>query len=125
MMEEIDTPAEMYEYVMYILVNTDLKMDKGKIAAQVGHVTEMIAGKMYVDKLNNSIFENYCKYIHNGRKKVVLKATQSQLEAVMNDLDAVYVIDAGRTQIPSGSMTVVGFYPSNLNKERFKDFKLQ
>ncbi len=30
------------EFVMYIFVNNDLNMGKGKIAAQVGHIVEIM-----------------------------------------------------------------------------------
>ena len=42
----------------------------------------------------------------------------------MHDIDASYIIDEGRTEIPGNSLTVLGFLPSNENKERFKKFRL-
>jgi PTH2 family peptidyl-tRNA hydrolase len=114
---------EENNYVMYILVNSELKMEKGKIAAQVGHAVEMITNT--VNKIvDNNYKDIYKKYLHNGCKKIVLKAKQEELEKHINDKDSVYVIDAGRTQIPAGSLTVVAFLPSDKNKERFRDFKL-
>jgi peptidyl-tRNA hydrolase, PTH2 family len=111
------------EYVMYILVNNDLKMDKGKIAAQVGHAVEMLTNTIpkIADKDYQNIYQSYLKNLH---KKICLKGTQKDLENYMNDNDAVYVIDAGLTQIPKNSLTVVAFLPSNKNKDRFKNFKL-
>ena len=35
------------DYVMYIFVNDDLKMSKGKIASQVGHVVQKIIEDIY------------------------------------------------------------------------------
>lgn len=116
------------EWTLYIIVNAELKMGKGKIASQVGHVTEMIVEKIFNPK--NPIHEskrlitNYKNYAANGRKKIVLKASQQELERLSRESDAIYVIDAGRTQIPANSMTVVGFLPSNRNSDRFKQFKL-
>jgi PTH2 family peptidyl-tRNA hydrolase len=116
------------EYTMYILVNVDLNMSKGKIAAQVGHVTEMIGEHMtsltYESAKVTDILLGYMTYKTSGRKKVVLGGTQKQLEDLSKDADAFVVIDAGRTEVPKDSMTVVGFLPSNTNKSRFEHFRL-
>ena len=37
---------EQEEYATYIIVNNDLNMSKGKIASQVGHLTETIAERI-------------------------------------------------------------------------------
>jgi PTH2 family peptidyl-tRNA hydrolase len=111
------------DYTMYILVNNDLQMGKGKLGAQIGHAVEMITTAVH--KMNNREYiEIYKKYLQSGSKKIVLKASKEDLEMYINDRDSVYVIDAGKTQIPSGSLTAVAFLPSNKNKERFKHFKL-
>ena len=36
----------------------------------------------------------------------------------------MYILDAGRTQIIPGSLTVLGFYPSATMQEQLKNFKL-
>ena len=119
-----------YEYTMYIIVNSDLKMSKGKIGAQVGHAVEMIAQKIYEWYANintpkiKEIILDYKKYLIDGRKKIILKGTQKDLEELKTESDAVHVIDAGRTEIPAGSLTAVAFLPNNKNVERFKNFKL-
>lgn len=119
-----------YEYTMYIIVNSDLKMSKGKIGAQVGHVIEMIAQKIYECYVNintpkmEEIILDYKKYLMDGSKKIILKGTQKELEELKTEFDAEYVIDAGRTEIPAGSLTAVAFLPNNKNGERFKNFKL-
>jgi PTH2 family peptidyl-tRNA hydrolase len=116
------------EYTMYIIVNNDLKMKEGKIASQVGHAVEMIT-----EKLMNFIYEstqskeftiNYMKYSKSGRKKIVLKGTQEQMEQFMKDDDCMHVVDAGRTQVAPNSLTAIAFIPSNKNKKRFECFKL-
>lgn len=116
------------EYAMYVLVNDDLKMGKGKIAAQVGHVTEMMAEHLtslaYESSKVTDDLLGYMKYKTSGRKKVILCGTQKDLENLSKDKDAFVVIDAGRTEVPKDSMTVVGVLPSNKNKDRFKEFKL-
>jgi len=115
------------EYIMYILVNADLGMSPGKTAAQVGHVVEALT-----DRINTSLYEDvttsnlqfaFRKYRKTGHKKVVLAATQAQLNIFKKLHDAEHVIDEGRTEIAPGSLTVVGFLPSNNIKHRFEGFK--
>ena len=116
------------DYTLYVIVNNDLGMGKGKIAAQVGHVVEKIVERIfnmpYVGQNNKNMIDNYKVYTMTGNKKIVLKGTQKDLEELSNERDAVHIIDAGRTQIEAGSLTVVGFLPSNKNKQRFSKFKL-
>ena len=116
------------EYAMYVLVNSDLHMSAGKIASQVAHVAEKIAEKttiaLYEDETTAFVQKAYMIYTKNGRKKVILNGTQKDLESFMNDTDATYEIDPGRTEIPENSLTAVAFFPSNQNKERFHKFRL-
>jgi PTH2 family peptidyl-tRNA hydrolase len=124
-MEETQEPEE---YASYIVVNNDLNMSKGKIASQVGHITESIAERamkiMYESTKSKEFVIDYMKYAKSGRKKIILKGTQEELEELSKEKDAEFIIDAGRTEIAPGSLTVVGFLPSNKNKERFKKFRL-
>jgi peptidyl-tRNA hydrolase, PTH2 family len=116
------------DYTLYVIVNNDLSMGKGKIAAQVGHVIEKIIERIlntpYVNQNNKNLIDNYKIYSKTGNKKIILKGTQKDLEELCNERDAVHIIDAGMTQIEAGSLTVVGFLPSNKNKQRFGKFKL-
>ncbi len=60
-----------------------------------------------------NIINSYIKWKANGfSAKVVLKATQNQLEELMKDPRAHHIRDAGKTQIAPNSLTVVGFYPA-------------
>ena len=82
-------------------------MGKGKIAAQVGHAA-VIAALNAIEK-TPAIFEMWRS---QGQSKVVLKATDSsEIEGILqqaeqNGAPVCKVHDAGRTQIPSGSLTV-------------------
>lgn len=101
------------EYVMYILVNQDLSMGKGKIVAQCCHsVTRMIKTLEY-KKL-----ECYTNWLNNHEPKIVLKASEKELlyciENYSNynkDIFCVHTIDLGRTQIKPNSLTTVVFCP--------------
>lgn len=114
---------------MYVLVNDDLKMGKGKIAGQVGHVvgliTEEIIRKSYeTSKGIPDCYKRYMMWKSTGHAKVILKATQEQIEAMIGEPESIYIRDSGKTQIAPNSMTVLGFYPSAILKNKFKDFKL-
>lgn len=114
---------------MYIFVNDDLKMGKGKIAGQVGHVvgllTEEIIRKSYESpKGVPDCYHRYMEWKATGHSKVVLKASQEQIEQMVGEPESLCIRDAGRTQIAPNSLTVLGFYPSAFLKEKFKDYKL-
>jgi PTH2 family peptidyl-tRNA hydrolase len=114
---------------MYVLVNNDLNMGKGKIAGQVGHVvgliTEEIIRKSYESvKGVPDCYLRYVKWKKTGFAKVILKATQEQITSLIGEPESIHVIDAGRTQIAPNSLTVIGFYPSSELKEKFSEYKL-
>lgn len=120
---------------MYIFVNTDLKMDKGKACAQVGHAVQYVIEELF--DIHIKSFENPTKYLFRGfdrylvwkedfgSAKVTLKATTEQLLELKEMPEARYVIDEGRTQIPKGSLTVVAFFPNYVSSMEFaKKFSL-
>jgi len=106
---------------MYIFVNNDLNMSTGKIASQVGHVVAIIIEYILNNKKSNE-FGRYKEWKKSGQKKIILKATNDDLIDFHNSPESKTIFDAGKTQIKSGSLTVVGFFP-NLHPE-FKKFKL-
>lgn len=114
---------------MYILVNSDLNMSKGKIASQVGHVvgeiTEQIIHKSY--ESSKGIPDCYSRFVRwkkSGNTKIILKANQEQIITMIDEPESVYIIDAGKTEITPNSLTCIGFYPNANLKEKFKNFKL-
>ena len=117
---------------MYIFVNNDLKMDKGKIASQVGHAVQHIVDDIltnYYAGFNTykQIYEDYTIWKnYNGCVKIILKATFEQLLALKELSGSTFVIDAGKTQIDPGSLTVVAFYPKSSKKmeNEFSKYKL-
>jgi PTH2 family peptidyl-tRNA hydrolase len=123
---------EIENYKMYIFVNSELGMGKGKIASQVGHAVHTIIDDIYFNIINGvkkykQIFEDYSIWKEeNGSAKIVLKATTSELEILKKMSYAKYVCDAGKTQIEPGSLTVVIFFPMNSKKLRtdLSSFKL-
>lgn len=99
---------------MYVLVNDDLKMGKGKIAGQVGHVvgliTKEIIRKSY--ETTRGVPDCYARYMvwkATGHTKVILKASQEQIESMIGEPETMYIRDVGRTQIAPNYLTVLGF----------------
>lgn len=113
--------------VEYILVNKDLKMSTGKIAGQVAHAQTLIDQKhngytseCFDPYLGGTLeMEYYHEWFnHNNQVKIILRAKESQLLKAI-EMGGIPVYDNGKTEIPKGSLTVVGFYPqpkSNLEK---------
>lgn len=96
-----------------VVVRTDIKMSKGKLAAQVAHASVIAA------------FESYSKYREwfeewwrTGQKKVVLKVnSENELielyeRALRVGLPASLVADAGLTELPPGTKTAIAIGPA-------------
>jgi len=97
---------------LVLVVNQELKMGKGKIAAQVGHAS--VSATMKAGDRSSQLLE---AWLRSGQKKVCLKIEsaekllQLKSEAERTEIQTVQINDAGKTQIPSGSLTVVAFGP--------------
>ncbi|MGN0098230.1 MAG: peptidyl-tRNA hydrolase Pth2 [Candidatus Methanomethylophilaceae archaeon] len=106
--------APTEEYKLVVLVRNDLKMGKGKIAAQVGHAAVDCA--LYAEKKDKKAFD---AWYNGGQAKVVLKVdsleelTKYMQEARSYGLHTSMITDAGRTQIEPGSVTCVGIGPAS------------
>ena len=113
------TDLEDHAVTMYFVVNTTLKMGKGKIAGQVGHAVETL-----IEDLIQKPTQEYINWKYSLRRKVVLKATESEIKVFLenaakhdksnktiNNDSFIIVKDAGLTQIDPGSLTVLGFVP--------------
>jgi peptidyl-tRNA hydrolase len=113
--------------VMYIFVNSSLKMTKGKACSQVAHVTQLIVEdivrKGYETNPPPRLYFTYMKWRSNCTK-IILKATEDQLRGLMKLEGAMCIVDDGQTQVKPGSLTAVGFPPSSEMGDLAKDFKL-
>mmetsp|Transcript_18333 Transcript_18333/g.27157 ORF Transcript_18333/g.27157 Transcript_18333/m.27157 type:complete len:184 (+) Transcript_18333:88-639(+) len=100
-------------YKMVLVVNTTLKMGKGKIAAQVGHA----AVACYKRSLKQCP-SGLAAWERTGCAKIAVKCDSEQemeniaVAALERDLPCYLVEDAGRTQISAGSRTVLGIGPA-------------
>ena len=101
------------EAKMVIVVRADLKMSKGKAAAQAAHAAVNCA---FASKKKDS--KTFDKWMDSGQRKVVLKVQdERQLFEIKAMADAAGLInsiitDAGRTEIAPGSVTCIGIGPS-------------
>jgi len=102
------------ELKQVILVRNDLKMPKGKLAAQVAHGS--------VEAVVNSDPKLVQKWLKEGMKKVVLKVDslnelKKMLQAAKNEgLKVGWINDAGRTFLEPGTATVLGIGPDEEQK---------
>jgi PTH2 family peptidyl-tRNA hydrolase len=93
------------ELVQYFIVNKDLNMSTGKIAAQVAHVATIVAMEQDDSKMDNS-FVKFINWYKDNQKKVVLQAHQKDLEKLV-EKGFYYIRDNGLTEIQPDSLTCV------------------
>jgi PTH2 family peptidyl-tRNA hydrolase len=106
--------VDMKEFKQMILIRKDLKMSKGKIAAQASHASVAALLKSHKDDLKT--------WKDQGMKKVVL-AVDSKKELLKYKEDAedaglvvALVTDAGMTEVEPGTMTCLGIGPHPVEK---------
>ncbi|KAL5118245.1 hypothetical protein ACEQ8H_003917 [Pleosporales sp. CAS-2024a] len=108
-------PDKHEECKMVLVVRTDLGMTKGKIGAQCGHAT-LACYKHFLRTAPTS--PTLRRWESLGQAKVALQVKSEeelemlQAQALSLGLVAHIIHDAGRTQIASGSATVLGIGPA-------------
>lgn len=104
---------------MVIIVRTDIVMGKGKIAAQCAHAALECYRKATANPKKHYMFKDW---LYNGQPKIVLKvSSEVELLDLVNKAQKVGITtaiirDAGRTQLQSGTISVIGIGPG-LNTE--------
>jgi PTH2 family peptidyl-tRNA hydrolase len=93
------------EYKMALIIRSDIKMSKGKIAAQIGHAMVDATVKAYT---NSTVF---FKWRTNGETIIALKADKKTLDSIIQTaerkgVNCGTVCDAGRTEVCPGTITV-------------------
>ncbi|XP_033119337.1 peptidyl-tRNA hydrolase 2, mitochondrial-like isoform X1 [Anneissia japonica] len=110
----VDTAGEGGEHKMVLVVRTDLKMGKGKVAAQCCHAAVGCYAELLEGDEDDETLE---QWEENGQPKIVVKAPDEETlialaqHAQSVGLTACLIQDAGRTQIAPGSKTVLGVGP--------------
>lgn len=105
-----------FDYKMAIITRKDLKLSTGKLAAQVAHAAVECA---LMTKKNNSKWFN--KWMNEGAKKAILKTDSIddfyslKENADSMKISSVVISDAGHTELPAGTITVLGVGPGPNN----------
>lgn len=102
-----------FKYKQVIAVRTDLKMSKGKTAVQVAHGS--VSAYLKTQKIYPDWVE---KWISEGQRKITVKIKSEEeiheLAEKARKMNVPFAIinDAGLTQLPPGTTTVIGIGPS-------------
>lgn len=105
-----------FDYKMVIVTRSDLPLSAGKLAAQVSHAA---VDCTLLTKRKKP--EWFTKWQREGAKKVVVKvdaledfySLQEQAEEL--GICTMLISDAGQTEIPEGTVTVLGIGPAPSN----------
>ena len=106
-----------FKYKQVIAVRTDLGMSRGKMAVQVAHGAVSAAERTRVSK--QDIWKSWMR---EGQKKVAVKVqseeelTDLMREAVNQNITYSIIRDAGMTELPPGTMTVIAIGPAKADE---------
>lgn len=106
-----------FEYKQVIIFRSDLKMGKGKIAAQAGHAAVSAAEEAH--KRHRTWWE---AWMFEGQRKIAVKVKDekelSELETAADELGLPHalIVDRGLTQVPEGTVTCLGIGPAPAEK---------
>jgi len=106
-----------FDYKMVIVLRTDLKMSKGKIAAQAGHAAVSAA-----EEARKKHPEWWKKWFEEGQCKIAVKARSEtellELERKAKELELPFALisDRGLTELPPGTITCLGVGPAPSNR---------
>lgn len=105
--------SRTFTYKQVIAVRTDLDMSRGKIAVQVAHGSVSATEQTRVHKQ-----DVWRAWLREGQKKVAVKVTSEEnllelrRQAVNHNLPHALIRDAGMTELPPGTITVLGIGPA-------------
>ncbi len=116
-----------FKYKQVIAVRTDLGMSRGKMAVQVAHGSVSAAERARVTKQ-----EEWRAWMREGQKKVAVKVISEEeilelrKQAITHSLPHAIIRDAGMTELPPGTLTVIGIGPAKTESvdKVTKDLKL-
>lgn len=119
---------------MYILVNNDLGMGKGKIAGQVGHAVSRMVLYLAANGTKEQ-HELFSEWLGSSEAKIVKRCSEVELRTMAERYGGLpttariicgTIQDAGRTQVEPGALTALVFnpIPSDEVPEQVKRMKL-
>lgn len=101
---------------MVIVTRKDLNLSKGKLAAQVAHAAVTCAIET---KKNHKKW--FTKWMGEGAKKAIVKTesvddfNELKRKADQLNIESIIISDAGHTEVPIGTKTVLGIGPAPTN----------
>ena len=108
-----DSPAEKFEFKQVLVVRTDLKMSRGKIAVQAAHAAVSAAEESRKHKPTA-----WRKWLWEGQKKVAVKVSGEPALLALREkaekagLPVHLIRDRGLTELPPGTVTALGIGPA-------------
>ncbi len=100
-----------------LVIRTDIRMSRGKIAAQAAH-----AACLSAEEARRKCYDIWRSWFLQGAKKIVLEvSSEEELMSIYEKarkagLPCALVVDAGYTEIPPGTKTAVGIGPEESKK---------
>jgi len=113
MTEKSSVVSPTFRYKQVIVMRTDLKMSKGKIAAQAGHAAVSAA-----EEARKKCSDWWKAWIAEGQCKIAVRAESEQelleLEekAKKSKLPTALIVDRGLTELPPETVTCLGIGPA-------------
>jgi len=114
---KISCDSSAFSYKQVIVVRTDIKMSKGKIAAQAGHAA--VSASEYARKNRP---EWWSPWTREGQCKIAVKVKSEQelleLERKARNelLPVALIVDRGLTELPPETITCLGIGPAPSDK---------
>ena len=102
-----------FKYKQVIVMRIDLKMSRGKIAAQAGHAAVSAA-----EEARKRRPDWWSAWMEEGQRKIAVKARSEQEllelegQAKQLRLPSALVCDRGLTELPPDTMTCLGIGPA-------------
>jgi PTH2 family peptidyl-tRNA hydrolase len=106
-----DLPTFRYKQVLVLRI--DLKMSRGKMAAQAGHAAVSAA-----EEARKKFFDWWKAWIEEGQCKIAVRAESEQellelhRKAKELRLPSALVVDRGLTELPPNTITCLGIGPA-------------
>ena len=107
----------MFRYKQAIVLRADLKMSRGKAAAQAAHAS--CEAVFFVLRSEGKGWREWLEeWRREGQKKVVLRVNSERellelySKALRLGLPAALIVDAGMTELPPGTKTAVAVGPA-------------
>lgn len=106
-----------FRYKQAIVFRSDLRMSKGKIAAQAGHAAVSAA-----EEARKHFKEWWKAWLKEGQCKIAVKVKSEkellelEMQAKELALPCVLIIDRGLTEVPPETITCLGIGPAPVEK---------